>query len=63
MTEKLYKVETNSLKFPVTYILAESIEDCLFKARKYFESTDSVRSHDLYKDIKCISLVANIVIK
>lgn len=54
----LYKIETTSLMFPVIYVKAKTLDDCLYKARKHFESSDSVISNDLFGMIKSIHLIS-----
>jgi hypothetical protein len=54
----LFKIENRSISFPVIYVKAESIEDALCKARKHYESSDSVYSSELHKSIHRIELIS-----
>jgi hypothetical protein len=59
----LYKIETSSCIAPLVYIKAESIEDALFKARKYYEGIDSLFAKDIYKKIRKVELVSYLIIE
>jgi hypothetical protein len=59
----LFKVETSSIKFPVIYVKAESIEDCLYKSRKYFENSGSTFADELHKWITKIEVISKSIIE
>lgn len=59
----LVKIENRSIKVPVIYVKAESLEDALYKARKYYESTDSIYSDELHKSIYKVEIIANLLVE
>ena len=60
---KLYKIITPSLKLPVIYIKAKSIEDCLFKARKKYEQDGGLFGDKLFEKIKSIEKISEEIIE
>lgn len=59
----LFKIENRSIKVPVIYVKAESLEDALYKARKYYESTDSVFADELHKSIYKIEIISKVLVE
>lgn len=59
----LYRIETSSIKFSVVYVKAKDMNDAMFKARKYFELSETVLSDDLFSMIRKIELISNILVE
>ena len=60
---KLYKVTAQSIRIPVLFIKAKSIEDCLFKARKKYENDGGVYSDELIERIISIEKLSDELIE
>lgn len=59
----LFKIENRSINFPVIYVKAEDIQDALYKARKFYESSNDVYSDELHKTIRKVELISKLLVE